>query len=426
MTNEKKTVTFLTGSGFTSSSQFMGISTQNLTDKIRKLHIPGYEIKNQTPGEYLYRLLCYHYTRKTVKDCDISIVNFETIIHLLEEMYTFFVSQNKDGIAKKDPNVVKNLALHKGVKPSFLEIRDDVLKEIDKIRKRNRIKYRNQVVRVIYSYFIQELINNLKSFNSDKDNAGMRGFVSNYLGTNFPESKYVRRFYTLNYDTWLNRYLGFYDGFDNDGKFQSNEVMSNDKIDCHYNLHGSLLWANTLDVSNVEKRIRAVDYLSYSKSSNYSINREPLIATPIITGYNKMQRMKYAPYLELYYSLQKDILSSDLLVIIGYSSSDTHVNSILSLYKGKAVVVNFIWDWFEAEIKAKKHKLPQDELDPAYDIFDIEKTVFENIEPFDNGFNLNLTQIAKGFVKSKNGNTRVWWRGIGEEFYTNWSKIISQ
>lgn len=424
----KQKVTILTGAGFTLPPDFGGPSTWFLTDKLRKLRIKNYEIDGKTPGEYFYRKLCYHYTRKIKKDCDLSIVNFETIIHLLEELYSHLTSYNKPDVKGKDDSILKILARSKGVKPSFLILKDAIKKDLTVLKTTSKIEFLNQIVKNIYSHFIDALIEELRKFNSDSANEGMRRFEKEILKKRLPENEFTRRFYTLNYDTWLNKYLGIYDGFDETGKFEAEKVMTEYKIDCHYNLHGSILWQNDLDKNKIKKLKKPVDYLGYTQSSTYSLNREPLIATPIITGYHKLERMKFNPYLQFYFALQNDILNSDLLILIGYSFSDTHINNILSLFKGKCVVVGYIRPWLDAEEKIRAITpagKPIDYEDVLFDRWDTDvKSILQSIEPIGGGFDPKESEIQKGWIKSKDEQTIYWWRGIGSDFYDNWAEIM--
>ncbi|WP_338871408.1 hypothetical protein WBJ53_25325 [Spirosoma sp. SC4-14] len=425
----KRKAVIITGAGFTLSSDFGGPSTAHITRKLRELDIPNLRMGSETPGEYFYKKLCYHYTRNTKNDCDLSVVNFETIIHLLEELYSHLTSYNSSAIKKENPTILKNIAKSKGVKPAFLRLKEQINKELREITKNTENGSISETIRVIYAHFINMIINELENFNTDDQNLGMRKFQNDFLEKNLPNSDYLRRCYTMNYDTWLNKYLNFYDGFDSNGKFEPENVMKRYDVDCHYNLHGSILWRNDLDANKMTKLENPVDYLKYTQSSDYGLNREPLIATPIITGYHKSERMKYNPYLQFYYALQSDIISSDLLILIGYGFSDTHINNILSLFKGKCVVVGYMKTWIDAEYNEKKRTpigQPIDYENVSFDIFDDDVTsIIESIEPYDGGFEPKEIEIQNGWIKSKNGNTIYWWKGIGEDFYQNWSSVIS-
>ncbi len=424
----KQKVTILTGAGFTVTPEFGGPSTWQLTNKLRNLKISGYEIAGLNPGEYFYKRLCYHYTRNIKNDCDLSIVNFETIIHLLEEMYSHLTSYNKSNVKNNDLSLVRVSSKFKGVKPSFLILKEKIKKDLEELRTAQNIPHLSEIVRTIYRYFIDSVISELKALNSDELNTGLKGFDENFLNIHLPESKFVRRFYSLNYDTWLNKYLGIYDGFDSKGNFESDKVLTEFDADCHYNLHGSILWLNDINENKVSKLTTPVNYLNYNQNSEHGINREPLIATPIITGYNKLGRINYTPYLQFYYAFQNDILNSDMLIVIGYSFSDTHVNNILSLFKRKCVVVNYIKNWVDSEAEEKRRTLPGHSINydnVAFDKWDDAAVeTLESIFPHNGGFDPSETQISTGFIKSLNLKTRVWWRGIGNDFYNNWPSII--
>lgn len=132
----KYKVTILIGAGFTQSPDFGGPSTLFLTDKLRKLRINNFDIDGKTPGEYFYRKLCHHYTRRIKNDCDLSIVNFETIIHLLEELYSHLISYNKPEINGRDDSILRNISKSKGVNPSFLILKD-VIKRFGRFKEYN-------------------------------------------------------------------------------------------------------------------------------------------------------------------------------------------------------------------------------------------------------------------------------------------------
>lgn len=426
----KKRITILTGSGLTVPKEFANISTSKITQKIRELVVPGLGIAGMEPGEYFYRKLCLHYTGKRKNDCDIAIVNFETIIHLLEEMYSYpsYIKGDKEIRAK-----------FKGVKPSFLRLQETISKDLYKVKFSSKKDGLYQLIRLYHTHFINAIIQEVKEFNSDKSNKGMSLFKEDFIGNYLSEKQWIKRVYTLNYDTWMNSYMGYYDGFNEEGIFESEKVLRENDFNCHYNLHGCVKWKNTVGINKIEKLKKIVDVLSYSSSPDFGINREPLLSTPIITGYHKLERMKYNPYLQFFYSLQRDILDSDMLLIIGYSFTDTHINNLLALYKGETVIVNYIAKWCDAEKKVKEisdnpRKVASqikkhgsfDPKEVSYDRFSEEIIeIFRNIQPIDDGFEeIKESAIPRGWITSKTGKTKYWYRGIGENFYNHWSKII--
>jgi hypothetical protein len=401
---KKQRVTILTGAGFTLSDEFGGPSTIKLTKKLRELEIKNFSIgKDQkTPGEYFYKILCDNY-ELSIDNGDLSVINFETIIHLLEEIYSYQTSRKV-----KDTSSI-HLFRTKGIKPSFLVLKTEIEEDLSDLEKKAGTRNIAEAIKIIYYHFIDAIVDELRALNSDKNNKGMRNFLNSFLQRHFPETKFTRRIYTLNYDTWLNKYSHFSDGFNSSGHFQTKKVMEEFHEDCHYNLHGSILWKNSNH--EITKVGLPFSHLRHDPYSNVGLNRELLISSPIITGYNKLERMKFKPYLQLYYSLQKDILDSDLLILIGYSFSDLHVNNIISLFEKKGVVVDKIGSWDNAA---------------SYDdSIGIKVKPIKAIKSSDWDFqHLVGKNIKDSWVKSKNGNIRFWWKGVDDDFYNAWKRII--
>ena len=240
---KKKKITILTGAGLTVSKEFANVSTGKITQKIRELQVPGLDIAGMKPGEYFYKKLCLHYTGKRKNDCDLATVNFETIIHLLEEMYAYLSSY-----IKGDKEV---RAKYKGVKPSFLRLQETISKDLYKVKFESSKVGLYQLIRTYHNYFIDAIIQELKEFNRDDKNKGMSLFKTEFVEKYLPEQDWIKRVYTLNYDTWMNSYMSYYDGFNKDGMFESEKVLMDNEFNCHYNLHGCVQWRNILGINKM-------------------------------------------------------------------------------------------------------------------------------------------------------------------------------
>jgi hypothetical protein len=407
----KKKILFLTGSGFTVSPDFGCPSTLTLTNLIRNnntypidrsiLDVGGLEA-----GEYIFQRLCHFYSNGLrTNSCGVQEVNFETMIHLLEEAFSFFVSAH----SRSHPE-------YRGVKPSFLNFDntflDDLNASIPSIISRITATDRQaeEYIRLLFYFFLHLIIQQLDAFNNDPNNRGMTSF-RRFIQNKLPDRKNIKRIYTVNYDNWINKFMDYYDGFNASGDFEGEEVMRNKYSNVHYNIHGCIEWMPDINNYRVSKVFHTFDILNQAISNPTGIDREPLMATPIITGYNKMQRMKYDPYMELYYSLNKDILRTDLLVIIGYSFTDTHLNNLISQFRGKVIIVT--------RFAPIPHTSPL-EYDPWSDEVD---TFGHNVIGclncnihFDGGRGSN-------WIESDDRRIRVWWKGIGQEFYDSWDDI---
>ena len=136
------------------------------------------------------------------------------------------------------------------------------------------------------------------------------------------------RIFSLNYDLCLEKNVtckietGFYE----DRPWDGNRFLQNDDDDetaiYLYKLHGSINWQ------------RKNDQLCVSEQSN--IKPDVIFGTDL-----KMQAID--PYLFYLYEFRKYVSTSELIVILGYSFNDNHINDLISqamLSDEKKVLIN--------------------------------------------------------------------------------------
>jgi hypothetical protein len=390
-----KKVTFLTGAGFNVPLMYGGISTQGLTDAMCQANPfnSKYAIDGMAPGEYFRNILNAYYDGKMSTAPTLSEVNFETIAYLVEELFAFYY--DKGDHTPGNP---------KGISGSYLEIVQIVDKDIQNASKVLNVEP-SVFLRNVYNVLIEPIINIVGELDQNPNQQGMLDFQTNMLDGIFTGWK--QRIYTLNYDTWIAQNCGFFDGFD-EGVFAAERVYSDLDCNCHYNLHGSVRWRPDLDKERIEKLESIVNVHGYITSNIQKINRQRLIPSPIITGYNKSERLARKPYIALHHAFLRDMLDSDFLVVIGYGGGDPHVNEILSTYRGKVVVIDFFSDWVNSLIN-------QELIDPLDS--DGSRKLEYDINPFGNGWADEMQWGVEPLVRSNDGLVSVYWRGITPELY---------
>lgn len=400
MNDSLKKVTIITGSGFTVGNKFGCPSTFSLTKGLRNLDFENLEINGLNPGEYFYRLLCNYYKVDPEGDYTISLVNFETIIHLVEILHSYYHSTDSDTNSDNESelNKTKRLTKYVGISPSVMVLKPKIVVDFENtFISNNKLTKIYELFDNIFVRFNNYIKESIETFSNDESNEGMLGFNEGFIKRYLSDS--INRFYTLNYDDWINRHLDFFDGFDTNGKFITERVLTQKNENSHYNLHGCIFWINALPPENIKKIIPNYNLNIEFRMVTNGLDRQPLIPTPIISGYNKLQRMKYAPYASIYYALQRDLIETDILLIIGYSFSDTHINNILSTTSGKVVIcTNIDSDGSKDEYINKLRR------------------IFGGTS---NNFNKkdDIYTLASGRIK-------IWTKGIGEDFYKNWNKLI--
>ena len=392
-----KKVTILTAAGFNMPPNYGGISTGNLTQSVRASNpMAGrFQIAGTPPGEYFYNLLFNYYDAKMAGTPTLRDVNFETIVYLVEEIFSFYSDQG-------DHNPPGMIA---GISGSFSEIIDAI--DTDIIAAAANINMdKRTFLKQVYNALLKPIIDIVGVLDGNNAMTGMIDFNNRMLNGVFKD--WTKRIYTLNYDTWLTTNAGYYDGFEN-GNFESDKVYSNRDIDCHYNLHGSVRWRPNIDEDRIEKLNHVVDVFGYGTGDYQTINRQPIIPSPIITGYNKSSRLDLKPYIAIHHSFLSDILQSDYLLVVGYGGGDPHINEIINTFKGRVLIIDFFSKWLNV-INAGG----------VFDPFDDEmrEQLFYNINPYSNGWDRELNWATDDFVKSNDSRISVWWKGLTNDLYT--------
>lgn len=350
---KKNRIAILTGAGFTATNDFFGITTNSLTELIKTEKFNGVKIAGKTPGKYFYDILVDYYSnfetfenRGELDSKVSSYVNFESILHFIEEIYTVLVPFQAliDNRKKETKNTARNI----GMKPAALYLKPEILSElseavitfktqISKLRgkKTNSALNTRGFVRLLYLKFIEIVANELAGKLKDqKKNVGYNKFLA-FLESNFPPEKNIWRWYTLNYDDWIKRYytkIQIDDGFIDDNEFLLflHEIPLNHH--CHYNLHGCINWTVNSNKGLIKRKPKGTSfsYEDINVYSSYNMAKDPLILTPIISGYNKATRISYEPFLSLFNAFSYDVSNADLLIVVGYGLGDQHMNNLLN------------------------------------------------------------------------------------------------
>lgn len=157
-----------------------------------------------------------------------------------------------------------------------------------------------------------------------------RDFIKNLAQT------FEIAFITLNHDNLITQVFGsntLFTGFDSNGNFNASSVLSREKFDLIYHLHGSahfetkpqngrlrdITWNNDLNSINTSDS----GHLSSSQSSE----KNEVLNSVIVAGYLKTEQIQRAPFRTYYACLDKIVHESDSILFLGYGFNDNHVNN---------------------------------------------------------------------------------------------------
>jgi hypothetical protein len=135
---------------------------------------------------------------------------------------------------------------------------------------------------------------------------------------------YTVSFFTLNYDLLVeaaltSRNAEFVNGMDSKRAEWSPELFANDEVIRLFKLHGSLDW-----VDHELFGICSMEFPRHGRAEEFEGDQTPLI----IFGTDQKLTSK-EPFLSLLYYFSSEIKKSDIVIIIGYSFGDSHLNDIL-------------------------------------------------------------------------------------------------
>lgn len=260
----------------------------------------------------------------------------------------------------------------------------------------------------IYKQVINDIIEVIKDYDyypqytgcrNGKDPAILKLFISKC------QENSNLKIYTLNYDRLIPNVIGneqdVYEGVESESFSYNLKKFSNHHL-TYYNLHGSI-YIDYNPYTGIKLLDRPVELENAIKITGGNPN-EQKIFLPIIAGYHKSQRMMSQPFNFGLGAFICDCDDCDTIIIVGYSFSDPHINSILSNYiktnKSGVIIVDYSSDYElpRRMINAVKRVFRMDN-----DFEEVEKGVYRNtndaITIFLKGFEYYVENYINGTIR---------------------------
>lgn len=305
MLNKKKKIVYLLGAG--AMIDFGGPTTSYLTDECKKI------VENSVL-EKIIDLLDKTYDKK---------YNFETIIAAVEYLLDYAIATQTQGyITVNNTNIVRVLF-------------KSVTKKID-----------SEKIWDVYKDLINMVIVEIAKYESEINPSNK--LLSDYLSR--CQDSYKLKIYTLNYDRLIPNVMENV----NDGtvKVEINKYrLFNYKLKSfisdnftHFNLHGSIYLKQEMPRGFYYSVVQSScpKYLKDALVQEGGSPNDKKIFSPIITGYSKSQRIMSEPFNFGFAAFSGDCDDCDHMVIVGYSFSDPHINSIIKSFiveKNKKITI---------------------------------------------------------------------------------------
>lgn len=306
-----KKTTILLGAG--AMIPFGGPSTKAVTEKLL-VH---------KSCEYVYKVIQQGYEEKC---------NFESLLSALELLLEWnLANDDTRHLSFRDTSIYRNvfqlaLPFHYHTTDMVWEMYKQVVNEIIEVIKD-------------YDYYPQ-----YTGCRHGKDPAIMDLFISKC------QENSIIKIYTLNYDRLIPNLIGnhleVYEGIDGESFGYDLKKFSNHHL-TYFNLHGSI-YIDYNPYTGIKLLDRPVELENAIKMTGGNPN-EQKIFLPIIAGYHKSQRMMSQPFNFGLGAFMCDCDDCETVLIVGYSFSDPHINSILSNYiktnKTKIIIVDYSFDY---------------------------------------------------------------------------------
>lgn len=343
------------GAGF--AIPWGGPKTPELTDFIRK---SGFKNKEGNfINDEIFKWLV------EVLNVPSENVNFETILNVIEDFIQFWSSvdgASSNGltplISKEDNRWEKFLAF------DLMNDRNGLVDVVPLnssefvLERLKNVPSNQKEVRFLEILYVNSLsilagkISNYSYVTKSLDKIGKPKLLAKSV--NFFKSKYSQNFlriYTLNYDRLIQKIfdsgkIPAFQGFKSEKVIPSEYHSEFDPVGVHtrlnentiYHLHGSVFWEIESqngspefflnygpivpDVSNANLNQNLTEFFEIEK------NRR-LVLSSIITGYQKTLRTSLSPFRQMMTAFDRDCLTRDELIIVGYSFGDLHINEII-------------------------------------------------------------------------------------------------
>jgi hypothetical protein len=414
-----KRIVILSGAG--AVFPWGGPTTTELTNIIRQ-DTRFRTLNNVTLGDYLYTLLQAFYVR------DPESVNFETIINFIEEFYDFFNSKAQSGYHEFNSNASIGKEINLTIYNNIFQLGSWCIPNANAM-----YYYNNQrmaaigngiemdYLKNVFEHFINLIINRINEYDSRCLNA-----VNNQINNLFYDFyTYLKRtrnivnYYTLNYDNCPQKILNnhgrnLFDGFDvanNRGlKYNFLRVNHVNITPTYYNLHGSIHFGNDI----FDWICDANNYFILPIGNDFHNQAgKALIKTNIVTGLSKDSRTLTDPFNDFLSSFQYDCAIADIIILIGYSFSDIHINQALNrrihLNNPKIYNIGYVQSW--------QGRAPVSQYND--DWVEISSRISNAL-----GVNFNIGFLRSDWYTDINDTMKFYWRGFGKFLIRrNWGMI---
>lgn len=300
-----KKITILLGAGF---AQFCnGLGTKDIN-----------QLFSNFDKWKISEISLYDYTKNILED-DYYDFNFETFLAIIENICSYRLSQFRDG---------QTTTAWKGLSSTIFDLKPE-------FNKCPCFKDQVSAYEVLRSY-INLIIDNVMVYDDCTKCKKEIGVFENFI-VYLREKEFNIKLYSTNYDLIVPKALGIRGAC----LGVSDDITKQEFIyDVNHFRHLPLTYFSLHGSSYIYQEAYGRFYLSniaqavpfYAQSNRGGNPNNETLFTPIISGYNKLEHINGRPFNFGFQTFTNDCFDSDLIITMGYSYSDPHINSIIETF----------------------------------------------------------------------------------------------
>ncbi len=268
-----------------------------------------------------------------------------------------------------------------------------------------------EIVDVIYKIFSSACDENQLSLEP------FSAFITNL------RSHFTTRIYTTNYDDFIlqaapDLYTGFSPSVSSGPKrFEIKDFFGRENEHAVFHLHGSVHLgfphpmpseSEIGDLYWFDDRAEAVQNSRFDGSDVSRMDGTSFMRTPVVTGLDKLSRLQQRPFVYYYAALARDMMSADVIYVIGSGLTDLHVNTWLREARSArpSVPIVFVDYWPKPFLEATACDYGSKEIRLFHDLYVYAKGPSDGIS------------FCNGWTASPDRTSAIWDRGF-QKFLTD-------
>lgn len=274
----------------------------------------------------------------------------------------------------------------------------------------NNIGFDREVLSSLEQKMIEVIFSEVSSLCS-QPNCSLDSFAEFLNGL---RERYTTRIYSTNYDDFpLQASTGFFTGFESPSgacsRFNSEMFLNSSNEHALFHLHGSVHMGygnpREADIGELcwyEDSSEALQHSGFCGSGSSRMDGTQVARSPIITGLDKLPRIQQRPFCHYYAALAQDLMTADVIYVIGSGLTDLHINTWLHEARSKHSPTPLLFvDYWPKGFSAERFEMESKSI-----------TLFHSLNVHTHELLERDYRAVGGWTISEDGSAAIWDQGF--------------